>query len=153
MVNQDNCEAQNCTDGQSGGALLPPAAHDLTMVEQTPELDLDTCGVYLVKRTCTRDGCQGGFTGLKPIGETISGEENYRAIAYELYESYYETPRQISYPTVQALVQTTDQAHKTTITNNLCDAAKLGRLDAEEDRPKRTKQDVVDTALTDNPTH
>ena len=153
MVNQNNREAQNCTDAQSGGALLPPAAHDLTIVEQTPKLDLDTCGVYLVKRTCTRDGCQDEFTGLVPIGQTIGGEQNYKAIAYELYESHYETPRQISYPAVQTLVQTTDRAHRTTITNNLCDAAKLGRLDAEEDRPKRTKQDVVDTALTDDPTY
>ena len=150
MTNQEKSEEQNCTEVDSHRALLPPDSHDLTIVDQKPKLDLDTCGVYWVKQKCTREGCQGGFKGLEPIGRTIGTEQDYRNIAYELYEFYYDNPRQISYPAVQALVQKSDPGHRNAITNNLCDAAKLGRLDAEEDRNKRTRQEVFDTALSDD---
>lgn len=148
MANQQSSAEKSCTDVQSGRALLPPDAHDLTIVDQKPKLNLDSCGVYWVKRKCTRDGCEGGFKGMKPIGRTIGSEQDYRNIAYELYESYYENPRQISYPAVQALVRKRNPGARNAITDNLSDAAKLGRLDAEEDRNKRMKQEVLNTALS-----
>ena len=151
MTNQQSSAEKRCTDVQSQRALLPPDAHDLTLVDQKLKLDLDTCGVYWVKRECTRDGCEAGFEGLRPIGRTIGSEQNYKNIAYELYEFYYDNPRQISYPAVQSLVQKSDHAQKSAITDKLCDAAKLGRLDAEDDRTKRAKREVVDMVLFKSP--
>ena len=151
MTDQEESETQTCADADSQRVLMPPDTHDLITVDQKPKLDLDTCGVYWIKRKCTRDGCDAGFTGLRPIGRTIESEQDYKDIAYELYESYYDNPRQISYPAVQSLVRKLDTAQRSAITDNLCDAAKLGCHDAKQDRPKRTKQEVVDTVLYKNP--
>lgn len=151
MTNQDKSKKQTCADVDSQRALLPPDAHNLITVDQKPKLGLRTCGVDWVKRKCTRDGCEGRFKGFKPIGRTIGSEQDYKDIAYELYESYYDNPRQISYPAVQALVQKSDPGYRNAITNDLCDTAKLGRLDAKENKTKRAKHEVLNTTLSGSP--
>jgi hypothetical protein len=131
--------------------ISPPGAHDLIEVEQDLIWEIEDWAAYKVTSRCQRDGCDGKYRSVTIIGSKIETMEEFKTIAYQIYESYYDKPRNIPYRVLQCLVNTSDPRIQNPVAEDLSDAAKLGRNDADEDREKRPKRELFDTVLPDNP--
>ena len=150
MSNPTHTEQPNCNDDDETQNILPPQAHDLIEVEQDLIWEIDDCAAYKTTSECQRDGCTDQYRGIKVIGRKIESVQDYKTIAYQIYESYYDNPRTIPYRILQCLIDVPDPGKRNAIANTLSDAAKLGCTDANADQEKRTKKQLLDAVAPDN---
>lgn len=150
MTDNATPDHQRCIDTEE--SLLEPEAHDLIEVDQELLLDLDNWAVYETESECRRDGCQGGFLGLKTVGETLKTISDLRTITYEVYEAHYEEPRQTPHLVFLKLSRSGDfdRGIQNAVADKLADAAKLGCLDADADQEKQTEQEVYNEILAEH---
>lgn len=149
MSNPTHTGQPNCTDDETQN-ILPPQAHDLIEVEQDLIWEIDDCAAYKTTSECRRDGCTGQYHSVKVFGRKVESVQDYKTIAYQIYESYYDNPRNIPYLVLQRLIDASDPGELNAIANTLCDAAKLGCTDSDVDQEKRTKKELLDAVLPDN---
>lgn len=150
MTNQPDAEQPHCTDDEIAEDESSPEAHDLVEVDQEPLLELEDCAVYTITRECRRDGCHEQYRSVEIIGPKIKTVQDCKRIAYQLYESCYDDPRNIPHHALQQLIDVPHPGKRNAIANDLADAAQLGHNDAEASRDKRTKQEVFNAVLPDN---
>jgi len=149
MSDDPHSEQPNCNDDEAEG-ILPPDAHDLIETEQDLFWELDDWAAYKVTSKCRRDGCQSEYRSAQVIGQEIKTIKDYKTIAYQIYESYYDNPRTVPYLVLQRLIEIPDPGERNAIVDDLSDAAKLGCNDADADREKRPRQELFDIVLSDN---
>ena len=149
MSNSTHSEQPNCNDDEAEG-ILHPDAHDLIEIEQDLIWEIDDCAAYKVTSECQRDGCTSQYRGVNVVGRKIETVQDYKTIAYQIYESYYDNPRTIPYRVLQRLIEVQNPGKQNAIADDLSDAAKVGCNDADADRTKRTKQELFDVVLPEN---
>jgi len=148
MTNNKQSDEPACNEVETDELLLPES-HDLSEIEQELIWEIDDWAAYEVRSECRRDGCRGEYSSLKISGHPIERVEDLKAIAYQIYESYYDNPRDIPYPVIKSLVGVEDPGIQIAVADELCNAAKHGNLDGEADCKKQTKQELFDAVLSD----
>lgn len=151
MSDNQTPEQPNCMDRETEADILPPEAHDLIEVDQELLWEINVSAAYRVTSECSRDGCQGQYRSVNIVGQKITTVQDFKMIAYQIYESYYDNPRNIPYPVLQFLIDIPDSDNSTRegIATDLSNVAQLGCDDADMSRHKRTKQEVFDAVLPD----
>lgn len=143
--NQNNIES----DEETCGNILDPRAHNLVEVDQHLVLGLDRCSAYIVESKCA-DCENGGSKGFRVRGAKPRTVPEFKEVIYELYKSFYENPRGISFRVLQLLVPSDiDTGTGNALAEDMADAVDMGCYDANNDLKKREKQAVVEAVLPD----
>ena len=150
MSNESHTEKSSCLDDEAVEDILPREAHDLVETKQDLLLELNDRAVYKITRECRRGECQSQYHSHNVVGPRITTVADLKQTAYELYESCYNNPRNISHSALQSLVDVPHPGKRNAIANNLADASKLGHNDADSNREKRTRKELIDTVLPDD---
>ena len=150
MSDNQNSEQPNCMDRDTEADILLPEAHHLVEIEQDLLLELNDRAVYKITRECRRGECQSQYHSHNVVGPKITTVADLKQTAYELYESCYNNPRNIPHSALQSLVDVPHPGKRNAIANNLADASKLGHNDADSNREKRMRQELIDTVLPDD---
>lgn len=144
MQDSTDSNEATCTDEP-----LSPEAHDLEEIDQTLLLELDACAVYAVTSRCTRDGCDSEWSSAKIIGQKPKTKQEFRSVVYQLYESFWENPRNISHLVMIRLVPVSDTGARHALASHLSEAVDLGCRDADSG-DKKSRNQVLDWVLPDD---
>lgn len=148
-VDVESCTELNLEDSVPEFAL-GPELHDTREVEQSLRFDVHQCAAYVVTNECRE--CSMSWKGVKIMGETPGTAADFNRVVYDLYESCYENPRSISHLLCQRIAPApADEPRKQErFAGFLNDAIALGCRDADNDRRKRTQQEVLEYILPKN---
>lgn len=146
MSNSNDNKAES---GEKGcEAILGPEPHNLQEVDQVLLLDLNRCAAYLVREECI--DCDTGFKGVRIVGERPETVSEFEQVLYELYESFYEEPRSISFVVLQKLVPPdADPGTRNALAAEMAEAVDIGCQDADSGLEKRKKHDIVERIRPD----
>ena len=143
-------ESVDTNDAPCSENPLTPGIHDLEETESEPLLELEKCAAYSVESECTREGCDSGWISVEVIGQKPETIREYESVVHQLYESFYDNPRDISFLTFQKLVTASDTGQRQVLAEYLGNAVNLGCEDANSDTEKRSKEEVLNWILPDD---
>lgn len=127
---------------------LGPDSHNLQEINQVLVLDLNRCAAYLVVEECI--DCNSEFKGVRVVGGRPETVSEFEQVLYELYESFYEEPRSISFLILQKLVSPdVDTGTRNALAEEMAEAVDMGCHDADNGLAKRNKQEIVGSIRPD----
>jgi len=140
----ESCTDLNLEDGVPEFAM-GPELHDTQEIDQSLCFDVHQCAAYVVTVVC-RD-CSMSWQKDEIVGEKPWKAADFNQVVYDLYESCYENPRSISYQLCQAVAPAEEPGARERLAEFLSDAIVLGCRDADNDRSKRNRQEVLEYIL------
>lgn len=120
--------------------LSPEVYHDLREVTQEVISDRSGGKIVFIEEQCSR--CSTRIPGIGIFGNVPESMQTIKSIIYEVYEAFYQNPRDAQYVSMgQQMVELGHEA-VTELFKSLLLAAGLGHKDAENATGKRSKPEV-----------
>lgn len=149
MMTEIPSDVESCTDLDDGDGVprfgLKREFHDYQEVDRTLSLDVHHCTAYVTESEC-RD-CSATAYGADIVDVQPLTDAGFKRVVYELYESFYEDPRSISYFVLMKISPGEDSATRKWFAGYFGEAVDLGFDDAIDGEDKRSKAEVLERVL------